>query len=610
MKFVLIMLAAIIIAFGPLGAGAQTPAPAKPSAAPAASAGAAARPGSEIFPESVIGEQTVPLGNYWDGVDADNDLHVNVMPALVLDDVGRMVDTPMPSYPNFVDMNGDGLNDLVVADTQGFIWIYQNSGEKGNPRFTTGKFLPTFVGYVSKINVCDWDGDGDNDIVVGTFYGDIVVLINNGGKQEWRFTRKMGIPRYVDPNLYQYVDDKAECLPQIMMGKRPLVPGNYLAPWVCDWNKDGKPDLLLGDGTYSANSVRLYVNTGSRMKPVFSDDREFYLAYGEGFEQLVPAVVDYDGDGIDDLIVGTRTGQIRLHKGTKKAVEAKDFLNAMKGTLEPAILEYAGNLKIADKEIFDVMSAPYPCDWNNDGLFDLLLGSTKGKIYIAINKGTKTEPQFPAAEPVKGTDVEKDLVAPANWMPGVVRTLWQNFIAGFCNTASLLSCEKEVALKPGVEPIRPVPGCGETFMYYRYVKNYPGWMQNNLAYAGGIPGIKVPHVVGGRIICPDSKVNSFGLRLGKKYELSFYSLIEGRPALWKFWAIETVAPGTDLKPPQLEQREVSGQIPPSGTWMKRSFKFTCPSTVQSNLAYNFFFRMPEGECKFLVDGLSLKELEK
>ncbi len=593
-KFAFVILAGIIIS-GPLRAGAQAP--------------TATLPGAEIFTDSVIGEQTVPLGNYWDGVDADNDLHVNVMNALILNDVGQMVDTPMPSYPNFVDMNGDGLKDLVVADTQGFVWIYQNSGDKSNPRFTTGKFLPTFVGYVSKIHVCDWDGDGDNDIVVGTYYGDITVFVNYGAPKEYRFTRRMGSPRYVDPNLYKYVDDKADCLPQILMGKKPLVAGNYMAPWVCDWNKDGKPDLLLGEGTYSANSVRLYVNAGSRMKPVFSEDREFYLAYGEGFEQLTPSVVDYDGDGIDDLIVGTRTGQIRLFKGTKKAAEAKDFVAAMKGTLEPAILTCEGNLKIADREVFDVMSAPYPCDWNGDGLFDLLLGSTRGKIYIAINKGAKTEPKFPSADPVKGTDVEKDLVAPANWMPGVIRNMWDNFIAGFCNTASLLTCEKQVALKPGVFVV-PAPGCGETFMYYRYVKNYPGWMQNNLAYAGSIPGVTAPNAVGGRLICPALALNNFNLRLGKKYQLSFYSIVIGRPVLWRFWSTEHTTIGTDIEPPKLEHREANGQIPPSTTWIKRSYKFTCPSTFQTNWPYHFFFRMPEGDCQFLVDGLSLKELEK
>lgn len=560
-------------------------------------------PGEEMFLDRTSGEETVPTGNYWDGVDSDNDLHVPVMNARVLDDIGGMAGTPMPSYPNFVDMNDDGLKDLVVADTQGFIWIYPNSGTKGAPKFTTGTFLPTFAGWVSKIHVCDWDNDGDNDIVIGTFFGDIVVFQNYGNQQQWQFTRRMGVPRYVSPAIV--LDDVQEALPQLKMGKKPMIKGNYLAPWVCDWNKDGKPDLLIGEGTYSANSVRLLINSGARNRPAFSEEKEFYLAFGEGYEQLVPAVVDYNGDGIDDLIVGTRTGQIRLHKGTKKAVEGKDFVAAMRGNLAPAILEFDGNLKIAGKEIFDKMSNVYPCDWNEDGLFDLLLGSTKGKIYIAVNKGTKTEPDFPSAVPVKGTDVEKDFLAPANWNNGIdYETRWNNFVLGFCNSALILSCEKEVPFKR--VPIRPV--AGSYFMYYRYVHNYPGWMPNSLNYLGALyPNSSVKYITGGRYIRPEQ---TFNLKKGRKYEFSFSSVLEGKPAMWKFWVREVVFPGDDIKPCEWEHRQVTQPIPPSNTWVKRRYTFKCPNTVQTNCDYHFYFRMPEGECKFMVDNLSLKELEK
>jgi hypothetical protein len=321
-------------------------------------------------------------------------------------------------------------------------------------------------------------------------------------------------------------------------------------------------------------------------------------------------VADYNGDGLDDLIVGTRTGQIRLHKGTKKSIEGKDFVAAMQGNLAPAILEYEGNLKIAGKEIFDKMSSPYPCDWNEDGLVDLILGSTRGKIFIALNTGTKTEPKFETAETIKGTDVETDLLAPANWMNGVVRLLHSTPIAPFCNTASLLTCEKE-ALRPGAvisDPtakIRPVPGCGEYFIYYRYVKNYLGRILNSVGHAGSIPGVQMSYVVGGRIIIPKQTVN---LGLGKKYELSFYSIVEARhPALWKFWTVE-VTPGNDTVPPKHEYRSVSEPIPPSKTWVKRNYTFTCPSVIYTNQLYTFLFRMPEGDCNFYVDGLSLKEL--
>ncbi|MCX6992333.1 MAG: VCBS repeat-containing protein [Kiritimatiellaeota bacterium] len=557
-----------------------------------------------MLPVVFNGETTTNLGNYWDGVDADNDLHVNVANALVLNDAGRMVDTLMSSCPNFVDMNDDGLKDLVINDTQGFLWIYLNSGEKGKPKFTTGTFLATFIGWGAKIHVYDWDGDGDYDVLFGTFYGDIGVLENKGTRKQWQFTRRMGIPRYVDPQFG--VDDPQDRLPTLMLGKKPMVLGNYMSPWVTDWNNDGKPDLILGEGTYSANSVRLLLNTGSRNRPVFVEDRMFFLAYGEGFEQLTPAVVDYNGDGLSDLIVGTRTGQIRLYKGTKKAIEGKDMVAAIRGILAPAVLEFDGFVKIADKEVFDTMSFVYPCDWNEDGLFDLLLGSPKGKVYIALNQGSKTQPNFPKAESIKGTDTAKDMLAPANWMNGVTRVFWLNFIGGYCNSALLFSAEKELILKAGESPIRPVDG--NTFMYFRYVDNYPGFTRNHAAYV--LPINKSPaveHVVGGRYIAP---LCTFNLKLKHQYEISFSSILEGKPAMWAFWAWELIKPGTEETSPMNETHYAFDMIPPSNGWQKRTYRFKCPSTVQSNFLYNLYFRMPEGNVKFLLDNLSVKEIER
>ena len=593
------LMAALVL---PCLAWAQTNAPAQATNQPPATVGGGRIAGKDatLFPAECNGEQTTPLGNYWDGVDADNDLHVYVANSLVLNDAGKMVDTTMSSCPNFMDMNGDGLNDLVVSDTQGFLWIYLNSGEKGKPKFTTGAFLPTFLGWGAKIHVCDWDGDGDNDVVFGTFYGDIGVLENKGTRNQWQFTRRMGIPRYVDQSYG--VDDPQDRLATLMLGKQTMILGNYMAPWVTDWNKDGKPDLIVGEGTYSANSVRLLLNAGSRNKPVFVEDRMFYLCYGEGFEQLTPAVVDYNGDGLSDLIVGTRTGQIRLNKGTQKAIEGKDMVAAIRGTLAPAVLEFDGFVKIGDKEVFDAMSFVYPCDWNEDGLFDLLLGSPKGKVYIAINQGSKTAPKFPKAEPVKGTDTEKDMLAPANWFGGIIRIYWENYLGGYCNSALLFSAEKEVFLRAGSQPVRPVDG--NYFMYFRYVHNYPGWTRNSLAYIQPV-GSSATHLPGARVIAPNG---SLPLKIRRQYELSFSSIVEGKPVVWGLWAHEVVKEATEDTANVWEWRLISDTIPSSGAWQKRTYRFKCPNTVQSNLNYNLYFRMPEGEVKFLLDNLSLKEM--
>ena len=320
--------------------------------------------------------------------------------------------------------------------------------------------------------------------------------------------------------------------------------------------------------------------------------------------RIAEAALDYDGDGIDDVLVGTRTGQIRMYKGTREAVEGKDLVAALKGTLSPAVLEFTQFVPVAGKEVFDVMSFVYPCDWNADGLFDLLLGSTQGKVFIALNQGSKAEPKFPKAEPVKGTDTEKDLAAPANWMNGIVRVYWNNFFGGYCNSALLWTAEKSVSLRAGSEPLRPV--AGDTFLYFRYVNGYPGYTRNHLSWILPINrGASIDAVIGARVLSPNIR---FRLKLKQQYELSFSSVVVGRPVAWDFWAHEKVKEATATEADQYKTQYASGMIAPSVGWQKRTFRFRCPSEVQASYDYNLYFRMPEGEVRFLLDDLSVKEI--
>lgn len=538
----------------------------------------------ELFPAIGQPDNTATLINLWDGVDDDGDLCVFVSQASVLDDVGAMRGTSFPPSPNFIDMDNDGLNDLVVGDGYGFVWVYRNSGEKGKPNFTTGEFLHTFTGWNSRVHMADWDQDGDYDLIIGTFYGDICVFENTGTRQQYKFNRGMGVPRYIDPR--HPVNDARDRLPQVKLGKNPMVLGIYMAPWVVDWNGDQKPDLIFGEGTYSANSARIAFNKGSRGKPSFVEESLFFLAYGEGAEQLTPAVVDYNGDGINDLIMGTRTGEIRLYKGTKETVDPKNLVAALRSSLAPAILEFDGILEIAGKKVWDTMTYVYPCDWNEDELFDLLLASTRGKLYVAQNTGTKTQPVFPAAVPIKGTNTEKDMLGPAAWTCG---------IGGACNAALLLSSETEVVLTQGAPPLKPT--AGERFMYFRYIKDYFGWVLDG----GWMPGAR------------SFGMNTASLKMtvGKRYQFSFDSVLRGKPASWRLRASELVSPGTDTHPPVWAHREVSDTVVPSGSWQKRSYSFTCPGLHKTNeLHFNLWFQLPEGDCTFMLDNFSLKEVSR
>jgi hypothetical protein len=50
-------------------------------------------------------------------------------------------------------------------------------------------------------------------------------------------------------------------------GKPVDVPVGHAVPWVVDWNRDGKKDLLVGQ--FRGGKIRIYLNSGTDAEPAF-----------------------------------------------------------------------------------------------------------------------------------------------------------------------------------------------------------------------------------------------------------------------------------------------------------------------------------------------------
>ncbi len=115
-----------------------------------------------------------------------------------------------------------------------------------------------------------------------------------------------------------------------------------------------------------------------------------------------PSTVDWDGDGVLDILAGNSEGYVLFfkNKGTNdqpsllpgKRVQAAGYdIHVQAG--------YSGSLQGLQEARWGYLS-PNVIDWNEDGLPDVITGDITGNYLIYINRGTRTEPWLDRAKPI------------------------------------------------------------------------------------------------------------------------------------------------------------------------------------------------------------------
>jgi len=212
----------------------------------------------------------------------------------------------------------------------------------------------------------DFDKDGVNDLLVGAFGGylNLVKGLGNGDyAQPVRLKDKTG--KEIHGGQY-WSDEKKKW----MGGEDSTL---MTQPRFVDWDDDGDLDVLLGGRN---GQMSLYMNEGNAKQAAFSPKKTKIMVAGKpGFwmrpdllQDPSPEYVDWDGDGLKDLVV--------LYIGAKRVIWCKN--TGAKG--KPSFAAPQQLLKFKTPKTCCRLSVQ---DFNGDGKLDLIIG---GGYYISGSK--------------------------------------------------------------------------------------------------------------------------------------------------------------------------------------------------------------------------------
>lgn len=322
---------------------------------------------------------------------------------------------------SYADVDGDGAVDLITGiedwseygwddafnsrgewtngPLHGFVIVHRNAGTTAEPKYEAPKKLeaggrPIDTFGCPSPNFADFDGDGDLDLLCGEFLDGFTYFENRGTRRE---------PVYAKGTRLTLPDGSP-----LTMDLQMIVPVAF------DWDKDGDPDLMVGD-----EDGRVAFIENLRQRPIERAGTDAHgpppFARPRYFQQeadtlkcgalATPYGVDWDGDGDTDIVSGNTAGQIMVFENLSGP-----------GVADP---RWAAPRQLqVDGKPFRVMAGPNGsvqgpaeakwgyttlnvADWDLDGLPDIVFNSILGKVQWMKNVGTRQEPRFSTSMPIE-----------------------------------------------------------------------------------------------------------------------------------------------------------------------------------------------------------------
>ena len=269
----------------------------------------------------------------------------------------------------YVDVDFDGKKDLIVganakniSENETSILYYKNFGSNTSPIFIyqTNAFLQNEMiehGMGTIPVFFDFDQDGLEDLFVSNFYRYKPTLNKESSIAYYKNTGTATNP------VYTFIDADFLNLSQSTFGLR-------MVPTFGDLDSDGDKDLLLGleNGTlvyFQNTSSTPPTMTFAAPIPNFTDNLGNTISSGQ---YASPQLFDLNEDGLLDLIIGKKTGELLYYQniGTA-AVPSFELTNNLLGNIDIATTSPDG--------------FPHPHFFKHNDTLSLFLGGIDGNLH-------------------------------------------------------------------------------------------------------------------------------------------------------------------------------------------------------------------------------------
>ncbi|WP_179349963.1 T9SS type A sorting domain-containing protein [Winogradskyella pacifica] len=268
---------------------------------------------------------------------------------VVLNADGAEISVMAQAYPTFADLDGDTDFELYLGQlgdpllVQNFGAFNQSTMEFGAPTDLVTAPISGFVFEYSAPTFADFDADGDLDLLVGIYTGEVQLFLNDGSDA---FT--------IDSTV-------------LANGTSLSVTGEA-RPTVVDFDADGDLDLVIG---FNAGGLMFFENTAGAGNAMVFNSGVAVQANSANISTgtfTSPVFGDLDEDGDLDLIVGSQPGLIEFFENTA-------------GAGSPMIFNASTNIQVdgADLDI-GILSTIAVVDLDKDGTEDLVVGNAAGKL--------------------------------------------------------------------------------------------------------------------------------------------------------------------------------------------------------------------------------------